>query len=204
VQEALAQPAVQEPARNDGHAVGEHHPHGGPDPHTGPVVVLANAMVASMVLSPSSASTNDEMTAKITYRGSGTAATSSSPPPRLSRQVHAANSRNAMAAANAIGRAGRVSPTKWPIVTDSPCTRNDAMATPESTAHQRWRRAYVMVISCDLSPSSARNTTPRLTRAAVSTRKPFDVSSGAPGTHGTFGRFVEGLAHRLARFAGRA
>jgi hypothetical protein len=35
-------------------------------------------------------------------------------------------------------------------------------------------------------------------------KKPFDVSPGAPGIHGTFGHFVEGLAHRLARFAGRA
>jgi hypothetical protein len=31
--------------------------------------------------------------------------------------------------------------------------------------------------------------------------KPFDVSSGAPEIHGTIGHFVEGLAHRLVRFA---
>ena len=36
-----------------------------------------------------------------------------------------------MAAANAIGRSGRVSPRKCPIVTDSPCTRNEAMPTPD-------------------------------------------------------------------------
>src|SRR4051812_21630131 len=157
-----------------------------------------------MVLSPSSASTNDEMTAKMTYRGSGTAATSSPSPPRLSRHVQAAKSRNAMAAANAMGRSGSVRPTKWPMVTDSPCTRNDAMATPDSTTHHRWRNAYVMVISCDLSPSSARNTTPRLTRAAVNMTKPFDASSERANYSRRIGHSVEGLAHRFTRFAGRA
>ena len=42
-----------------------------------------------------------------------------------------------MAAANAIGRCGRVSPRKCPIVTDTPCTRNEAMPTPDSTTHHR-------------------------------------------------------------------
>ena len=94
-----------------------------------------------------------------------------------------------MAAANAIGRSGSVSPTKWPIVTDRPWTRNAAMATPESTTHHRCRSAYVIVISWDLSPSSARKTTPRLTRAADSMREPFDASPGGQPWHGALGQF---------------
>ena len=34
------------------------------------------------------------------------------------------------------------------------CTSAAAIATPDSTTHHRCRNAYVMVISCDLSPSS--------------------------------------------------
>jgi hypothetical protein len=34
--------------------------------------------------------------------------------------------------------------------------------------------------------------------------KPFDVRPVRQDIYGTFGHFVEGLAHRLARFAGRA
>jgi hypothetical protein len=52
-----------------------------------------------------------------------------------------ANSRNATAAANAIGRSGSVMPRKCPIVTDSPCTMSAAIATPVSTTHQRYRSA---------------------------------------------------------------
>jgi hypothetical protein len=46
-----------------------------------------------------------------------------------------------MAATNAMGRCGSVSPRKWPIATESPCTKTDAMPTPDSTTHHRWRRA---------------------------------------------------------------
>src|SRR6478752_10481297 len=54
-----------------------------------------------------------------------------------------------------------------------------------------------MVISCDLSPSSARNTTERLTSAAVSMRKTFrHVADGSMLT--TRQTSVEGLAHRFA------
>src|SRR6478735_12638135 len=54
-----------------------------------------------------------------------------------------------------------------------------------------------MVISCDLSPSSARNTTERLTSAAVSMRKTFrHVADGSMLT--TRQTSVEGLAHRVA------
>jgi hypothetical protein len=81
------------------------------------------------------------MTASRTCRGSATLTTSSGPAARPSRHVHTANSRKAIAAANAIGRSGSVSPRKWPIVTDSPCTMNEAMPTPDNTTHQRWRRA---------------------------------------------------------------
>ena len=54
-----------------------------------------------------------------------------------SRQAHTAKIRNAIADANAIGRAGSAAPRKWPIVTETPCTMNAAIATPVSTTHHR-------------------------------------------------------------------
>src|SRR6476659_7645003 len=54
-----------------------------------------------------------------------------------------------------------------------------------------------MVISCDLSPSSATNTTERLTSAAVSMRTPFDTSPTGQSLT-TRQTSVEGLAHRSA------
>ena len=88
------------------------------------------------------------------------------------------------------------------MVTDRPCTRNAATATPDSTTHQRCRSAYVIVINCDLSPSSATKTTPRLMSVAVSmsdlsTRRPAPQSRG----HRTSGRRSR---PPLPRFAGRA
>ena len=90
------------------------------------------------------------------------------------------------------------------MVTDRPCTRIEAIPTPDSTTHHRWRSAYVMVISCDLSPSSATNTTARLTRVAVSIDD--DLSTRRRRVEMLTARqaSVEGLAHRLLRFAGRA
>src|ERR1700739_575808 len=118
------------------------------------------------------------MTASRATRYPGVAgAEVSAPSSRRSRQVHAANPKNAMAAANAIGRSATVTPRKCPTVTDRPCTTNAAIATPDRTTHQRCRSAYVIVINCDLSPSSATNTTPRLMSAAeimsdLATRRP--------------------------------
>src|ERR1700739_2426816 len=127
------------------------------------------------------------MTASRATRYPGVAgAEVSAPSSRRSRQVHAANPKNAMAAANAIGRSDTVRPRKCPTVTATPCTKNAAIATPDRTTHQRCRSAYVIVINCDLSPSSATNTTPRLISAAVSmsdlsTRHPAPTIAMAEG-----------------------
>ena len=102
--------------------------------------------MASIVLSPSSARTNEEMTASRTCRGSATLTAWSWGAARPSRHVHTANSRKAIAAANAIGRSGSVSSRKWPIATDSPCTKNDAMPTPDSTTHHRAFRVTNQIV----------------------------------------------------------
>ena len=61
------------------------------------------------------------------------------------------------------------------MVTDRPCTRNAATATPDSTTHQRCRSAYVIVINCDLSPSSATTLDVQCGGQHV---RPFDASPG--------------------------
>ena len=65
---------------------------------------LASATVASIVLSPSSARTNEDTMANTTNRGSATRGSSSSSSRRASRQVQIANIRKASDAATAIGR----------------------------------------------------------------------------------------------------
>ena len=95
---------------------------------------LAKVTVASVVLSLISASANDDTTESRANRCScvvGTVRSAVAP----SRQAHTAKTRNAMADAKAIGRAGSAAPTKWPIVTETPCARNAASATPGSTTH---------------------------------------------------------------------
>jgi len=86
-----------------------------------------------------------------------------------SRHVQAANTKNEMAAANAIGRSGSVRPRKCPTVTARPCTRKAATATPDSTTHQRCRSAYVIDINCDLSPSSVTHTAGRVRQCVDTT-----------------------------------
>ena len=168
---------------------------------------LASVTVASIVLSPSSARTNDETTANTTKRGSATRTSSSSSSPRPSRQVHTANSRNAMAAAKAIGRSRQrqaeevADGDRQPVHQEWRRSRR-----PDSTTHQRWRSAYVMVISCDLSPSSATNTTARLIRMAREHGTTFRrVADGHASRPVRLRSKVSPTAPRIeVRFAGRA
>src|SRR4051812_7008992 len=83
------------------------------------------------------------------------------------------------------------------MVTERPCTMNEAIATPDSTTHHRWRSAYVIVISWDLSPNSATKTTERLTRVAVSIETTFRRDADGPDNSARQAS-VEGLAHRVA------
>ncbi|WP_248490125.1 hypothetical protein [Tsukamurella sp. PLM1] len=76
-----------------------------------------------------------------------------------------------------------------------------AVVMPASTTHHLNRAAKVMAMSCDLSPSSATNTTAKLIRTALSTANlPKDLCHTDP----TFGprKWHKGLAHRIeVRFA---
>ena len=161
---------------------------------------LAKATVASIVLSPSSARTNEEMTASSTCRF-GDLDISCRRPCGRSRHVHTANNRKAMAAANAIGR-GNVSPRNGRSSPRVPCTRNEAMPTPDSTDPPPVAQGIGHGHQLDLSPSSATNTTERLTSVAVSMWTTFRHVADGPIARPV--RLRSKVSPTALRFVGRA
>jgi hypothetical protein len=93
VQEVLGQPLVQQRTTAIATPSASTMPAVAPIQTPAQLWSLASATVASIVLSPSSARTNEEMTASSTCRGSAILTASAFLAPRPSRQVHTAHSR---------------------------------------------------------------------------------------------------------------
>src|SRR3954454_18803450 len=163
---------------------------------------VASVIVASMVLSPSSARKNavpTAMTARLPARFTFSCSSSVRVSPL---SVQNPKARNASAAARLIQPVGRAAPRPNPMATDTRCTIAVAAVMPSSTGHTLKRVAKVRAMSWDLSPSSATKMTPKATRVLVRT-----ASTGAllvrPGPRrGPRSRHTYAWIEGLARLAG--
>ena len=98
---------------------------------------VARVIVASIVLSPSSArknATDAAATAEPVERSALACSSSVSESPR---SVHAPKPKNATAATSAIQPVGSAVPRPWPTATDTACTTAVAIVMPASTGSAR-------------------------------------------------------------------
>ncbi|CAB4732432.1 unannotated protein [freshwater metagenome] len=126
-------------------------------------------MVASIVLSPSSARKNTTVTTQNALRLPSRARSRSSSVNRSPRSVQSAKITNATAATTLMGRVGSAAPTAAPMPTDTACTTAVAVVMPASTTRIGNRVAKVRAINWLLSPSSATKIKAKLIRNAETT-----------------------------------
>jgi hypothetical protein len=126
-------------------------------------------MVASIVLSPSSARKNAVPTAmtarlptRLTFSFSSSVRTS---PWRVQKP----KAMNASAAARLIQPVGSAAPSPKPMATEARWTIAVAIVMPRRTGHTLKRVAKVRAMSWDLSPSSATKMTPKETSVLTKT-----------------------------------
>src|SRR4051794_38123234 len=168
---------------------------------------VARVMVASMVLSPSSARKNavpTAMTARLPARLTFSCSSSVRVSPR---SVQTPKATNARAATRLIQPVGSAAPSPKPIATDTRCTIAVATVMPTSTGHTLKRVAKVNAMSWDLSPSSATKMTPNarsvLARTASTGR--YGPLSSVPGRGArTSTRHIAAWIEGLARLEDQA
>ncbi len=143
---------------------------------------VASVIVASMVLSPSSARKNATVTAMMAFLVVRLAFSASSSVSSSPRSVHAAKPRKASPATTEMAVVGSASPISPPTATLTRWTAVVAMVMPASTGHVLKRVANVIAMSWLLSPSSATKITARLIQNASNGPLPRDRTVSAhPG-----------------------
>ncbi len=98
---------------------------------------VASVIVASMVLSPSSARKKAMLAASTALPVDRLARVASSSLSASPRSVQAANARNASPASRFTGRAGNAAPSSAPTTTETRCTTAVAPVMPASTGSAR-------------------------------------------------------------------
>src|SRR5581483_6474649 len=143
--------------------------------------LVARVMVASIVLSPSSARKNAPAAAVTAYRRVRSARASSSSARVSPRTVQAAKARNARPAITEIARVGIAAPSTAPMRTDTAWTTAVATAIPKRMGRARWRGRSAEAIGWLLSPCSAAKMIPRLTTNACTEHRTLAGCRGASG-----------------------
>src|SRR4051812_36253128 len=138
---------------------------------------VASVIVASIVLSPSSArknATDAATTADPVDRSTRAASSSASVSPR---SVHAANAKNARPATIEMARVGSATPSTAPMATLNACTTAVAIVIPMRIGSGLYRAENASAMSWLLSPSSATKMIPKLTTTACTTRPVYPAGA---------------------------